>query len=122
MTPAIKNRVLAKIKGMSDKELMVLLDALDRTDRFTQKRKYERIPYSAPMEYVSHTVKGWGELKDIGVGGLFMAVDPARNPLFLGQEVAVRVPRPKRGKRLRLMGKIVRATSEGVGVEFKNGR
>lgn len=116
--PELKNRVMEKISDMSEKELIILLDALDRPDRLTEKRRYSRIPYSTSAEYASRTVKGWGELKDISVGGLFMVLDPARNPLFLGQEIALRVPHPKKGKKIKLRGEIVRATPEGVGVEF----
>lgn len=118
MVASVKNRVLQKIEDMSDKELMVLLEALDHPDRFTEKRKCERLSYPTSAEYVSRTVKGWGEIRDISVGGLFMYLDPARNPLYLGQDVVMRVRHPKKGKRIKLRGKIIRATSAGVGVEF----
>jgi len=48
------------------------------------------------MGSISRMVQG--ELKDIGVGGLFMAVDTAGHPLFPGRDVAQKVSYPNPGK------------------------
>jgi len=105
---------------MSDGEVRVLLNVLERPEYFINKRKYSRMHYFVPVDCVSNGRGIHANLRDLSVGGVFVEMILSENPLTVGQELFLRIPYPDKKKYARICGKVVRAALDGVGVEFKN--
>ena len=122
MTSEKRTRLMDMISGMSDDEVQVLLQKLENNDALSDKRQFSRFPYTISVDFVTSTAKGSAKLRDISIGGLFLEVDPSQRPFSVGRELVLRVPYPNREKQVKIRGRIVRATLEGVGVEFEKSR
>jgi len=68
------------------------------------------IDYSAQ----DHVYKDF--IQDISSGGVFIQT---HMPFTVGQEVSLTFPLPNYQKHVKVMGEVVRSTSQGVGVKFK---
>ncbi|MEW6077364.1 MAG: PilZ domain-containing protein [Thermodesulfobacteriota bacterium] len=53
--------------------------------------------------------------RDISLGGIFVET---REKLSLGQEVRITLPFSNQNRQIKMNGKVVRVTEEGVGVQF----
>ena len=118
MTTDDKNRLMEMISNMSDDEVQVLLERLEYQAPLSNKRKFARFSYAVSVDYVTPTHRGRTTLRDLSIGGLFLEGNPSKYAFFVGQELVLRVPYPNKEKHIKLRGQIVRASREGVGVEF----
>ena len=76
--------------------------------------------YAVPMDCVSNGRTIHANLRDLSVGGVFIETMPLESSFVMGQEILLRIPYPNREKCARIRGNVIRATLEGVGVEFAN--
>ena len=83
----------------------------------THSREYVRKPYVSEVDF-STGDQAYKELvKDISPGGLFIET---RAPLAVGQEITLLLSFPERERPMKILGEVVRATDEGIGVRFKH--
>lgn len=122
MTDEKRTRLMDMISGMSDDEVQVLLQKLENHEPLGDKRRSSRFPYTISVDFSTPTSKGIARLRDISIGGLFLEVDPSQRPFSVGNELVLRVPYPNKEKHVKIRGRIVRATLEGIGVEFDKSR
>lgn len=55
-------------------------------------------------------------IQDISTGGVFIQT---HMPFTVGQEVSLTFPLPNYQKHIKVIGEVVRSTTQGVGVKFK---
>ena len=55
-------------------------------------------------------------IQNISVGGVFIET---RMPFSVGQQVSLSFPLPNYQKYLKILGEVVRTSSQGIGVKFK---
>ncbi|MBW2001037.1 MAG: PilZ domain-containing protein [Deltaproteobacteria bacterium] len=55
-------------------------------------------------------------IQDISTGGVFIET---HMPFTVGQEVSLTFPLPNYQKHIKVVGEVVRSTTQGVGVKFK---
>ncbi len=81
------------------------------------KRKHPRKPYVSEVNF-STGDQAYKELvQDISPGGLFIET---RAPLAVGQEITLLLSFPDHERPMKILGEVVRATDEGIGVKFKH--
>jgi hypothetical protein len=107
------------ISGMSDDEVRVLLQKMEKRGAPSDKRQFSRFPYTVSVDFTTLPVKGNAKLRDISIGGLFLDIDPSQSAFSVGRELVLRVPYPNKEKLVKSRGRIVRTTAKGVGVEFE---
>jgi len=80
-------------------------------------RKHVRKPYISEVDF-SNGDQAYKELvQDISPGGLFIET---RAPLGVGQEITLLLSFPDRERPMKILGEVVRATDQGIGVKFKH--
>jgi uncharacterized protein (TIGR02266 family) len=81
------------------------------------KRKHPRKPYVSEVNF-STGDQAYKELvQDISPGGLFIET---RAPLAVGQEITLLLSLPDHERPMKILGEVVRATDQGIGVKFKH--
>ncbi|MBW2259532.1 MAG: PilZ domain-containing protein [Deltaproteobacteria bacterium] len=81
------------------------------------KRKHPRKPYVSEVDF-SDGDQAYKELiQDISPSGLFIET---RAPLAVGQEITLLLSFPDQERPMKILGEVVRATDEGIGVRFKH--
>jgi len=111
----ITARLIELIKNMSEDEQQTLLKDLEERP-FEGRRKHVRRPFLMVIDYSAqdHVYKDF--IQDISSGGVFIQT---HMPFTVGQEVSLTFPLPNYQKHVKVMGEVVRSTSQGVGVKFK---
>jgi Tfp pilus assembly protein PilZ len=100
---------------MSEDEQLALLKELERRLlKWTRKRKRE--PFFMVVNYSVEDRLYTSHILDISAGGVFIET---RIPFTAGQEVSLTFPLPDYQKHIKIIGKIVRVTQQGIGVKFK---
>ena len=79
------------------------------------RRRHRRHPALFSAKYTAKEGTYRDLIKDIGVGGVFVAT---RQKIDKGRPVNLQLPILAFGKRLSLMGKVVRCNAEGFAVMF----
>jgi len=112
---SITARLVELIKNMSEDEQRTLLKDLEER-LFEGRRKHVRKPFLMAVDYSTqdHVYKDF--IQDISSGGVFIQT---HTPFTVGQEVSLTFPLPSFQKHIKVIGKVVRSTSQGVGVKFK---
>jgi len=108
-------RLFEVIKQMSEDEQLTLLKELERR-LLKWRREREREPF---FMVVNYSVEGRfykSHIRNISAGGVFIET---RMPFTAGQEVSLTFPLPDYQKHIKIIGKIVRLTQQGIGVKFK---
>jgi hypothetical protein len=82
------------------------------------KRKHVRHPVSIPTEIIVQCRRYNGFINDISEGGVFVEIGGL---ISIGKDISLIPETPMFGTEKRA-GKIVRATTEGIGVKFKKYR
>jgi len=100
---------------MSEDEQRTLLKDLEERP-FEGRRKHVRKPFLMAVDYSTqdHVYKDF--IQDISSGGVFIQT---HMPFTVGQEVSLTFPLPSFQKHVKVIGEVVRSTSQGVGVKFK---
>jgi uncharacterized protein (TIGR02266 family) len=111
----ITARLIELIKSMPEDEQRTLLRDLEEKP-FEGRRKHARKPFLMAVDYSTqdHVYKDF--IQDISAGGVFIQTDM---PFTVGQEVSLTFPLPNYQKHIKIVGEVVRSTSQGVGVKFK---
>lgn len=119
MTSDNKAKLMEIISGMSDDEVQLLLQKVEKQGHLSEKRQFSRFPYTVSVDFATSPVSGNAKLRDISIGGLFLDVDPSQTSFSVGRELLLRVPYPNKEKLVKILGRVVRSTAKGVGVEFE---
>jgi uncharacterized protein (TIGR02266 family) len=111
----ITARLIELIKNMSEDEQRTLLKELEERP-FEGRRKHVRKPFLMAVDYSTqdHVYKDF--IQDISSGGVFIQT---HMPFTVGQEVSLTFPLPSFQKHVKVIGEVVRSTTQGVGVKFK---
>ena len=111
----ITARLIELIKNMPEDEQRTLLKDLEEKP-FEGRRKYVRKPFLMAVDYSmkDHVYKDF--IQDISAGGVFIET---HMPFTVGQEVSLTFPLPNYQKHIKVVGEVVRSTTQGVGVKFK---
>ncbi len=83
--------------------------------QFTEKRKYTRLPCSAPIEYAFQDRTYRNLSRDISVNGIFIETWYS---FSRGQTITLTLPVSDTRQNITLQGKIVRVNQHGIGVKF----
>lgn len=94
----------------------VLLSKLEKKIG-TYSREDVRKPYVSEVDFSTGDQAYKELIKDISPGGLFIET---RAPLAVGQQITLLLSFPERERPMKILGEVVRATNEGIGVRFKH--
>ena len=119
-TSDITVKLIKLILNMSESEQMTLMGNLGN-GLYEHKRKKTRATYPIDVNYSTEDNEFRDFIQDISVSGVFIKTNKLREStesLSVGQEVSMKIPYSEHQKNLKIKGKIVRMTPEGIGVEF----
>ena len=116
-----RNEVRAFIFGiiddMSDTELRQLLKDLENWQKSkNEKRKYPRRSTLLDISYSSDQRRIFDDfVRNISAGGLYIETNLISE---LGQKLTMTFSHPNSGDPIKVLGKVIRADSGGIGVKF----
>jgi PilZ domain len=114
--PTVTHRLFELVTAMSDDERRTLLKLLENgLLKGKCRRGFFRKPLRLPVIYGlgEHTYRNY--IKDISLGGVFIST---RNAFQAGQQIRLLFSNGDKTSSVKMLGKIARATPEGIGVEF----
>jgi uncharacterized protein (TIGR02266 family) len=80
-------------------------------------RKHSRKEFITEVDFSTEDQAYKELVKDISPGGLFIET---RAPLAVGQEITLLLSFPDQDRPMKILGEVVRATDQGIGVRFKH--
>jgi len=108
-------RLLELIKTLSEDEQTSLLRELE--EKISRgKREHERKPFFMVVDYSTDDRIFKDYIQNISAGGVFIET---HMPFAEGQELSLSFPLPNYRKYIKISGEIVRASPQGIGVQFK---
>lgn len=114
--PRIISRLIDLITRMPLGEQQTLLEELEKKSS-KLKRRHHRKEIHTRVEYATKDFKERGFIKNISAGGVFIET---RMPFRLREEISLDFNFPTDPpRRMKLHGKIVRVSPNGIGVEFQ---
>jgi hypothetical protein len=113
----VRTFIFEIITDMSDTELRQLLKDLEKWEKSKdEKRKYPRRSTYVDITYSSDQRRIFEDfVRNISAGGLFIETNLVTE---LGQKLTMTFSHPDSGKPIKVLGKIIRADSGGIGVKF----
>ena len=82
-------------------------------------RKYSRIDFFSPIQYVINDRLSSGYIKNISVSGLFIENSHYNGPtLNPGSSITMMFDHPFTSSHMKIKGKIIRITKTGLGIRF----
>jgi Tfp pilus assembly protein PilZ len=105
------------INDMSDTEMLQLLKDLEGWQKSKdEKRKYPRRSTLIDISYSSDQRRIFEDfVRNISAGGLYIETNLVTE---LGQKLTMTFSYPDSGDPIKVLGKIIRVDSEGIGVKF----
>jgi Tfp pilus assembly protein PilZ len=105
------------IDDMSEKEMRQLLKDLERWQKSKdEKRKYPRRSTLMEITYSSDQRRIFEDfIRNVSAGGLFIETNLVTE---LGQKLTMTFSHPDSGDPIKVLGKIIRVDSGGIGVKF----
>ena len=105
------------IDGMSDKEMRQLLKDLEGWQKSkNEKRKYPRRSTLMDITYSSDQRRIFEDfVQNVSAGGLYIETNFISE---LGQKITMTFSHPDSGDPIKVLGKVVRVDSGGIGVKF----
>jgi hypothetical protein len=105
------------IDDMSDTEMRQLLKDLEKWQKSkNEKRKYPRRSTLIDITYSSDQRRTFEDfVRNISAGGLFIETNLLSE---LGQKLTMTFSHPNSGDPIKVLGKVIRVDSEGIGVKF----
>ena len=102
---------------MSEVQRRILLEELEEKlhDIKSDQRQHHRNPLAVPVEYIARDRAFSDFIQNISAGGMFIET---RQPLSVGQELSMSISLFCFNDPIKIAGKIVRTTPQGVGVKF----
>ena len=113
-----REKLIAIIDEMSGEERLILWEQLEKRPP-SERRKHPRKQYLTDVRYVGGDRIYKDFIRNISLGGLLIQTHEKRNALNLGQAVTLSVPFPKEKHYTRIIGEIVRISSQEIGIKFK---
>jgi hypothetical protein len=114
--PAVTHRLFQLITSMSDDERRTLLKLLENgLLKGKCRREFFRKPVRLPVTYAIGERTYHNYIKDISLGGVFIFT---LNAFQAGQQIRILFTSGDNTSPVKMMGKVARATPEGIGVEF----
>lgn len=114
--PTVTHRLFRLITSMSDDERRTLLSLLENgLLRGKCRREYFRKPLRLPVTYAVGQRAYRNFVKDISLSGVFIMTAKAFQK---GQQIRIIIKNKTSPDPVKILGRIVRATDEGIGVEF----
>jgi uncharacterized protein (TIGR02266 family) len=108
-------RIYELVKCLSEDEKRRLLRVLEK--RFAKgKREHKRKPFFMVVDYSAEDRLYKDYIQNISAGGVFIET---QIPFDEGQEISLSFPLPDHQKYIKILGEIVRTSSQGIGVRFK---
>ena len=111
----ITTRLHDLVSHMPTHAAEALLTRLEEKFR-VNRRKSPRKPYLKEVDFATADRAYKEFIKDISAGGLFIET---RSALAVGQEITLVLSLPGHERPIKVMGDVVRATQQGIGVRFK---
>ena len=105
------------IDDMSDTEMLRLLKDLEKWQKSkNEKRKHPRKSTLIDITYSSDQRRIFEDfVRNISAGGLFIETNLLSE---LGQKLTMTFSHPSSGDPIKVLGKVIRVDSEGIGVKF----
>ncbi|MCJ7538485.1 MAG: PilZ domain-containing protein [Desulfobacterales bacterium] len=105
------------IDGMSDKEMRQLLKDLEGWQKSkNEKRKYPRRSTLMDITYSSDQRRIFEDfVQNVSAGGLYIETNLISE---LGQKLTMTFSHPDSGDPIKVLGKVIRVDSGGIGVKF----
>jgi len=105
------------VNMMSDEEMRQLLKDLEKCQKSkNEKRKYPRRSTLIDITYSSDQRRIFEDfVRNISAGGLYIKTNLVSE---LGQKITMNFSHPDSGDPIKVLGKIVRVDSGGIGVKF----
>ena len=114
--PTVAHRLFRLITSMSDDERRTLLKLLENgLLKGKCRREFFRKPVRLPVTYAIGERTYHNYIKDISLGGVFIFT---LNAFQAGQQIRILFTSGDNTSPVKMMGKVARATPEGIGVEF----
>jgi hypothetical protein len=114
--PTVTHRLFQLISTMSDDERRTLLKLLENgLLKGKCRRGSFRKPLQLPVIYAMGERTYRNYIKDISLGGVFIFT---RNAFQAGQQIRLLFSNGDKTSSVKMLGKVARATPEGIGVEF----
>ena len=113
----VRTFIFEIITDMPDTELRLLLKDLEKWEKSKdKKRKYPRRSTLIDITYSSDQ-RGFFEdvIRNISAGGLYIETNLLSE---LGQKLTMTFSHPNSGDPIKVLGKVIRTDSEGIGVKF----
>ena len=113
----VRTFIFEIITDMSDTELRQLLKDLEKWEKSkNKKRKYPRRSTLIDITYASDQ-RGFFEdvIRNISAGGLYIETTLLSE---LGQKLTRTFSHPDSGDPIKVLGKVIRVDSQGIGVKF----
>ncbi len=107
-------RLFEIILDMPFKDRRILLKDLEATHS-QGRRKFARKPYFMPVDFATAERVFSGYIQNISSGGMLIET---REPVPIGQQLTLSFMRPKSRDFIKVGGQVVRAVSEGFGIQF----
>ncbi|MFH1102677.1 MAG: PilZ domain-containing protein [Pseudomonadota bacterium] len=116
----VLGRILELIHQMTEEERFVLLANIEKTmknrDISLEEREYQRKTYTIAIDYVNLDRAITDYARDISPSGVFMV---SKGAFQVGEEIFLRINFPDEQNPFKIPAKIVRTTSEGIGLKFQ---
>lgn len=111
---AATSRLISMILKMSPNEIMEILKTVEEKE-LEKKRRSPRINYFMEVNYVVNDRAFSGYINNISSDGVFIETT---EQFQLGSSITLTFALPNSQGHIRVAGKIVRVTSEGIGIAF----
>lgn len=114
----VTTALIDAVMKLTIKERCRILGEL-KANSVSTMRKYSRIEFFSPIQYVIDDRLSHGFIRNISVSGLFLENPHYSGPeLFPGQAVKMIFDHPHTKMHLKIQGKIIRITKAGLGIRF----
>ncbi|OGP62275.1 MAG: hypothetical protein A2V65_11850 [Deltaproteobacteria bacterium RBG_13_49_15] len=115
----VLGRILELVHQMSEEERFILLAYIEKTmknrDISLEEREHQRKSCTIAVDYVNLDRAITDYARDISPSGVFMI---SKGAFQVGEEIFLRINFPDEQNPFKIPAKIVRATSEGIGLKF----
>ena len=112
--PSVTDRLIYLILEMPEEQQEALLAELE-SKLSKERRQHIRKSFVTVVDFASEDRAYREFIQDISEGGVFIQ---SSGSFSVGQEVLLTFPFPELHKFIKIAGRIVRATEEGIGVQF----
>lgn len=111
---AATSRLISLILKMPPSEILEILKTVEEKEH-AKKRRSPRVNYFMEVDYVINEKAYRGFINNISSEGVFIETN---EQFSLDQEITLTFALPNSQGHIKVSGKIVRATSEGIGIAF----